>query len=84
MRKQAVLGIVCNMYNKQSSGCCEWCYSMPNVPPSSIAIVSFSRSSSNVLYGGKSRRLKHVCDLDAVGRGEGGWEGKMSVNNSKR
>ena len=47
---------------------------MPNVPPSSIAIVSFSRSSSNALYGGKSRRLKHVCDLDTVRTGGGGGE----------
>ena len=38
-------------------------YSIPNVPPSSTAVRSFSNNISNVGYGGKSKRLKQVWDL---------------------
>lgn len=38
-------------------------YSIPKLDDSSTANRSFSNSISNVPYGGRSSRLKHVCAL---------------------
>ncbi len=48
---------------RTSPSCLSFLYSWPNPTVSSTAQSNFWLSASYDLYGGKSRRLKHVCDL---------------------